>query len=221
MNRLVLATILITVVYSWDELKRSLLWSIKSILRQKYNPYTSPSYDHIVGMALILATIPANLVYLLLTDVPLTQKLLLLLVELILIGILASVVETLMNRGKHHHSNVIVLLTSLAMGIFNPLLHPFQSLASNRRIFAVYLKHLIFPIIFALTLKYLTDKFGNATVSNNLDRLIALAAIGLIISLTIDFLERYFRVHKLHLFAYFRILLGIVILSLLFKDVYL
>ncbi|OGE82490.1 MAG: hypothetical protein A3B10_00240 [Candidatus Doudnabacteria bacterium RIFCSPLOWO2_01_FULL_44_21] len=218
MNRLILVSVLITIVYSWEDLKRILISVLKSVLKQTHHQTANHHLDQIVGIALILATIPANLAYVLLTEGPLLTKLIVLLVELLLIGLIAEITNLLIEKNQARHTSFIVFLGTFAVGIVSPVFSIFGGIMHERRLFASYLRHLMFPILFGLILKYLSNRLGILELTNRIDNLISIAVIGLIISITIEYLEQHFRSVHWHLSAYFRVILGVVVLLILFRS---
>ena len=214
MIRLIEATILITVVYSWEDLKRTLVWSMRSILRQKNKTYTSNNYDQIVGTALVLATLPANLVYLLLGEGALMIKLLVVLSELLLIGLLVEVVEVFIHlaNAQPHQTGIWVMISSVLIGAAQPTVRLAGQIISHKELFTSYLRHLIFPILFGIGLKFWVDHYGSDVVAAHSDTLVGIAVAGVVINVTIELLERFFRRHRIPLSAYFRIVLGLLLI---------
>lgn len=217
MNRLILATLLITVVYSWEDLKQTLIRSARSILKRKHRPHVENNIDEVVGTALILATLPSNLVLLLITPGSLMAKLLVVLTELLLIGLVVKIVEKILgqSRSAHQSPGIWVAIQDIIVSLPSPSLRVASSIMSNKRLFGTYLKHLTIPILFGIGLKFLTDRLGLEAVQAHSDMLIGVAIGALMIAITIQLLEKFFRSNNLRLFSYFRIALGVLILAVL------
>jgi undecaprenyl pyrophosphate phosphatase UppP len=217
MTKLILATVLITVVYSWEDLKWTLLRSVRKILKQKSQARIENNLDVLVGTALILATFPANLVMLLVAPGSLIAKLAVILTELLFIGLVVQIVEKLLSYAPAHSPQVGIwtALTQIVTRLPGPTLQVAGSIINNKELFGTYLKHLAIPIAFGLGLKIISDKFGLDAVQSHADMLIGIAVGALMISITIKLLEKFFRSNNMKLFSYFRIFLGIVIIAIL------
>lgn len=216
MSRLILTTLLFTIVFSWEDMKRSLVWVLGSFKKQKNNYNYDARIDEIVGLAIIFATLPANLVYLLIGDGSLLVKLAIIFTELLLIGVLAEILEIIATRAKkYRHSEVLSLAGTFILGIFTPTFRSLITLTHYRKLFGIYLRHLAVPITFGISLKVLTNKFGPDYIQKNLDPLIITVIAAMFLMMTTEILENFFRFYPMRLPSYFRIALGIVIIFML------
>lgn len=216
MSRLILVTILITVVFSWEDLKWSLLGLVKRIRNQKFHSHSQNNVDQLVGAVLILAFTPVNLVYLMLAEGSLYGKFGLIAVQLIIIGIVAQIVQIISDRGKEYrHTDFLTASLHFVSSVFSPSIRLGGQMITHHRLFGSYIRHLLIPIVFGFVLKFAAEKYGLEALQTNLDTLIIIAVAGLILIVSVEILEKFFRFHNFKLFSYFRIVLGLVILLVL------
>jgi undecaprenyl pyrophosphate phosphatase UppP len=121
--------------------------------------------------------------------------------------------------AKHETgTDKLVPLTFSILGLFSPIFHPFSGLdGGQRKILAKFVLFLSLPALGGIVLRYIGSLPADSnTYLHNLDAGIALLVGSLIIRITVDFLEIYFRWLPLEkLFAYYRVALGIMLISLL------
>lgn len=222
MTKVFLLTLLLTVVYSWEEIKRSSRLALYGLLKkQKPEYFYNNHLDQYVSTIILLAVIPITFSYLLSNSENTTKTLFWIMVELIIVGLIVNGVGIFLKRIKYLNEydgmyKFLGLGYSL-LGLISPLGRTVSSLAVlDKNILSKSALSLTLPPVVGLMLKWLINHTGiNAIFIFHLDQLIIIVVIGLFILTTIVFLKKYFWKFNLNLSGLFRILLGILIMTIL------
>jgi len=205
MNRILLLTTIITVVYSWEEFKAVLFYALTGGRKRG-----SVNIDRAVGNALVLATTPAAIVWLLNGSGHLLVRLGFVLLQFIIITALMELIHIV--RVRFFSGSGQLLATGLQMSNRTEFASQF---ITGSRMITLYIRALIWPVLIGILLKRGSDSFGNTTIDTNIDNLILVAVAGLVMNITATFLTRHLRLARFGLFEYFRIVLGLGLFILL------
>lgn len=228
MTKLILVSLLLTMVYSWEEFKRALHLAFYSILRKKRPlKYFALHVDRYISTIVLIAVVPMSLTYLLSAPGDIFQKLRDLTIVLLMFAVAAEIAAVLLRYfrlrsiiGDDYNSMPAVL--SLG-SLVSPKIAAISGTAGlPRSIAAKFALFLSLPPFVGLILKKFTDA-GELPPSSlpNIDALILVLVGALFLRVTIEFLERYFRIYRFKsLFSYFRIILGIALACLLLFRVF-
>lgn len=222
MARIVLISILLTLVYSWEELKQAVRVLFYRLLRQKRpTRYYTLHLDQFVGTLVLLATIPISLAYFLASQENFLAKLGWLALSLLVISLAAAGSGIFLRRLQYLKAyegfNKIVPLTFSVAGFVSPFFQLFNSSAIlPRNVLAKFAFFLSLPPLAGLFLKHLVNSSSPQAFLPHQDILIYILVVALFMRLVIEFLERYFRLYRLEkLFSYFRVILGIILAVLI------
>lgn len=223
MQRLTLLILLLTVVYSWEQFKYVIVVIWSKISKRNKNYPQNPETDILVSDLVLIATVPISLAYLIMGQSNLPVKLLVLLVEFIVVGlVLKGIQEYFWRRNFTRHyegfDKVVALGFSL-LGLVSPSLRVAQDVYRVSPRPGKYLRALILPLAAGLVLAIAVHKLGPEEFNSHLDELIAIAILGLVLNVTIDFLQKLFRSNRFHLDSLLRVVLGIVIIFVLTASI--
>lgn len=222
MIKLILLSILLTVVYSWEEFKRAARVLLYGILR-KQKPLTAFAghIDEFVSLAVIFATVPAGLMYFLASSQNFFQNLLWLSVTLLSVSAVAAGAGTFARRLRYASlysgaDKIFPVAFSLG-GFVSPVMSAFSNAAYlPRKTLAKFAAIMSIPPLAGLALKRANGATDPMLIPN-IDALIVVLVGALFIQIISgalkDFLGSY-RFRKLS--AYFRIVLGIALTGLIF-----
>ncbi len=226
MIKVLLLILLITVVYSWDECKyvAKVLWAKiwKSVRPdhpggQKINQHSDSETDILVSDIVLIATIPLTLAYLILGTQDLVWKLVFVLGEFLLIGLILRGLEEYKRRRKftahYQGSDKVIAMVFSLLGLVSPSMRFASGIVRSTTHVGKYLVALAIPLVLGLALTVASRKLGQAEFNSQIDVLIVVAILGLVLNITIEALEKMFRLYKFKLSSLFRILLGIAIIS--------
>ena len=218
MIRILILSLLLTIVYSWEDFKRTLKILFLGLLKRDPGYYYVSRLDQMVGTLILIATIPMGLTYFLVSDRPLVPKLAILAITLLIISFLAAASGGIMRwtriARKTEGSQKIIPITLAIGGLFSPLAAVFSGAGSLHRSHLAKIALLLaLPPLVGLVVKgLLTESRPPELLIPNYDALIVLLVGALIIRIVIEILERFFRLYSLErLFSYVRILLGIAL----------
>lgn len=230
MTRLVLLILLLTVVYSWEEFKYVLvvIWSKFSKQSIIYPPrlgetgQKNSETDVLVSDIVLVATVPLNLSYLILGPGSLTLKLLAVLAEFLVLGLVLKGIEEYQWRRRftsHYEGmdNVIATIFSL-VGLVSPSWKFAARTVRTTGHTGKYLLVLALPLCSGIALSIVAHRLGPEEFQSRLDPLIAVATLGLVLNVTIEILEHMLKSNKLHLTSLMRVVLGIVIIFVLTRT---
>jgi undecaprenyl pyrophosphate phosphatase UppP len=219
MPRLILLILLLTVVYSWEELQYVVvaIW-FKISKQNKIYPKNS-ELDILVSDIVVIATIPLSLAYLLIASGNLVTKLLVILVEFLLLSLALKGIEEYSKRRRFTRDyqgtdKIIAVIYSLT-GLISPSMRYAGSASRTASRVGIYLWALAIPLISGLGLTITVHKLGMAEFVDRLDSLIAIAVLGLVLNITIEILEKIFKSNRLHMTSLMRVILGILIIFVL------
>lgn len=219
MTRLVLLILLLTVVYSWEELKY-VVSVIGSKIANRNTIYSKNSEtDILVSDLVVIAIIPISLAYLILSDGSLPLKLLVVLIEFLFAGLLMKGVEEYFWRRRftRHYTGsdkIIAIIFSLA-GFVSPSWNFATQAARSTSRLSKYLFALALPLVSGLALTLVVRRVGMDEFLGRIDSLIAIATLGLVLNVTIEILEHLFKTNRWHLSMLMRVALGIAIIFVL------
>lgn len=220
MNRLLLFSILLVVVYSWEEFKYTLRALARGFARNKNNNlFTTAHLDSFVSSLIMLTAIPIITANLLAININLTKTLFTLAWQMIAVSIVASMAGMLIRimraygfAGTTGDKTLIIATTLVGFAL------PFRiatGSAVERKILARFAFLLSLPLIIGLALR-LANGALSSDILPNMDLLIRVMVIAMFIHIVVNFLESHTRHYRLgNLSVYFRIVLGIVITTIL------
>ncbi len=216
MTRLYLLILLLTVVYSWDELKSALVVIFR---RRNQNSNQNFENDTLVADIVLIATVPFSLAYLILSLGSLGLKLLVVTAEILILGFIFKGLEIYRLRRRFTQSyegtdKIIAIVFSL-LGLVSPSWKFATRTIRASGHTSQYLFALGLPLLSGLALAIAVRKLGPEEFISRLDPLIAVATLGLVLNVTIEILEKIFRSHKFQMMSLMRIVLGIVIIFVL------
>lgn len=222
MERLLLLILLLTVVYSWEESKYVLVAIWSKITRRNQNYQKNIEADVLVSDIVMIATIPLSLAYLIMTDQSLPTKLIVLLGEFLLLGLLIKGLQEYQWRRRFtRHYEGFDKFVAVSYSLLG-LVAPAVGFASNMVHSAVrpgkYLLSLIMPLGSGLALAIAVRYLGMEEFVSRSDELIAIATIALIMNVTIEVLEKIFRSNRMHIGSLLRVALGIMIIFVLMNP---
>jgi len=224
--KLLLFSILLAVVYSWDDVVRLILTILYGLFRRDPLHYYQSHTDHLVGPIVMVAVLPITLVGLLASG-PLSLKTFAVAaITLLIVSILAAGSGVFVRRMRAFSdtetSKKSAAFVYAALGLLSPL-------ASPMLIYEILPRADLARITFWLALPPLTGlaiAYGNrvteapAQLLPNLDALTILLVIGLIAILAIKMLSRAFHSYRINsLFSYLRIILGIILAVVIVSGV--
>ncbi|MBI4049638.1 MAG: hypothetical protein HY395_02365 [Candidatus Doudnabacteria bacterium] len=214
MQKLILLSILLTLVYSWEDLKRFLMLMIRHRSRNKHY-YHNPHLDQFVATILMFAMLPVSLTFFLASEAPLDRKLIWLAGELLLISCLTYGLGKFLSRLRLLNyatgAEKIAVVTYSLAGLVSPAVRWVDPWSIERKLIGKFTFWLSLPALFGLMLRYLVG-WSNHELLPHLDLLIQIVVGGLIINIAVEFLEKHFSSHRhAYLSTYFRILLGIAV----------
>lgn len=210
MPRLILFILLLTVVFSWEEFKYVIL-----ALRRK-----NSDTDSIVSDLVLIAAIPINLVYLLSgTESSLLEKLAVICLELLVVGLFIKGVEEYAKRryltNNQQGFDLVVSYGFAILGLLSPTFKFAVNATNNRSRLASLFLTLTTPLVLGIGMVLVTRHIGSSGFEEKMQPLIIIAILGLVLNAVIELLEKMFKLYRLHLFSYFRVVLGIVIILIL------
>jgi hypothetical protein len=213
--RFILFAILVTVVYSWDEISGLI---IRIASRKKSHGHRHQNADEFVATAVMFFAIPLSLIYFLASDSPLVLKLGLLAGQLLAVAVLSSAAQLFWHRAKevqdYHGMEKVGAVAFALAGLVSPVMRTFgRAGRSNYSLIAKFAGLLALPALLGLAIAYISPKdILTGDVLPNTNALIMVAVGGLIIMVAAEVLEKHLKLRRIHAFAYVRVLLGIVIL---------
>lgn len=225
MLRILLTSLLLTLIYSWDECKRmARMLALSIISRRQFSAPIKQQADSIVSLFIILAALPITLTWLLLTSSNLWSAMLAGLVAMLIIALVAAASGAMIKVQKEKTAvrgsvDKILLGSFLTLDSFMPTGISLSILP--RRSLAMVAFLLSLPAAIGLFIKYLHGVSAVELVFvPYLDSLNILLVISLGAIITADILRQYFRRYRLdRLSSYLRIILGIALITLIITRV--
>lgn len=217
MARILAISLLLIVVYSWEEVKYFLRKLVFRVFRHESEltgqRERAQKTDGSVGILVVTATVPVGLVYFISHAQSIWVKLVWIGIALILVALFAIVSELLLRRGQ-----LATPLVSL-VSMFAPMVAAVADSANlPRKILAKFALFLSLPIFAGLLLRHLNRPAPESLIAE-LDLLTIVLICSLILRITVELLEHYFHLYKLErLFSYYRIVLGIVLAAILLTS---
>ncbi|HYC79743.1 MAG TPA: hypothetical protein VEC17_01830 [Candidatus Binatia bacterium] len=218
MSRILLFSILLVVVYQFDELLKMLNYILLRVTRKEYRKLVLDS-DRYVGTVLAIIGMPLALNYLLVSDQPLQMKLLIIAFLYVLFTILASGVTVFNKRLKHvEQYGQLVGMTYAVAGLFQPVIrtvpwysgHATKELAKLGFLFCI-------PAFIGWGFKtYYDNNLFETEMVKYMDTAIIVMVGGLFVIITVKSLEKYLSKANLNYLGYLRIVLGAVLSVILF-----
>ena len=226
-----LGTMISILVYFWKD-----LWNIfTEFLRdnlQKRVKYSEQSTNSKLGWMIILGTIPIVIIGLLFKDMiegALTKNLYVISGSLILLAIILAVAEKTAKFKKDIKD--VTVLDSILIGIAQAVaLIPGSSrsgttitgglfLGLKRDVAARFSFLLSVPAILASGMLQLKESIGFINYDLAVNLIVATLVSGISGYLAIDFLLKFLKKHTTFVFIFYRIALGVLILSLLYSNI--
>ena len=218
MVKILLFSILLAVVYSWDDVVRLFRTILYGLFRHDPLQYYQNHTDRLVGPIVITATLPITLVGLLASR-PLSLKTFAIAaITLLIVSIIAAGSGVFVRRMRIFRGAVVkeksAAIAYAILGLLSPL-------ASPMLLYEILPRAELARITFWLALPPLTGiaiAYGNRATEApgqllpHLDALTLLLVVGLIAMLATKLLARAFQSYKIEgLFSYIRIVLGIIL----------
>lgn len=226
-----LGTMLAVILYFW----RDIIEIIKSFLNEnlfKRKAFKEQSLNSRLGWFVIIGTLPVVIIGLGFKDFiegAFTKNLYVISISLIVLGILLGIAD---KTGSYKKDITrIKWLDSLIIGIAQAMaLIPGSSrsgttltagifLGLNRETAARFSFLMSIPAVMASGLLELKDSLDYINFSDSVNLFAATLTSAVVGYLTIEFLLRYLRKNSTFIFVYYRIILGIIILSLIFTNI--
>ena len=211
MTRILLLSMLLTMVYSWEEMKRAvrvLFYRLIIKKRPLFGPQGAIRIDEAVSTAVVFAAIPLSLTYLLVSSNPFRA-----------LGVLALVLVG---------ASAVAYASAVAMRRFNPLPAGFALAAIAmpalgnlailpRKLLSRFSLYLALPPAVGLALRFAVNNYGApAEFLPNLDILILVLVGALFAQIAAEFVGRHLRAfRRFKLFSYYRVALGVVLAAIL------
>lgn len=216
MARIIITGILITLIYSWEEIKHISARLFGFLSGRKEYPHKI-YLDKIVADTLLLVTIPVTIFLYYGTNAPLLTKLLWSGFQLAVLFIILKLVHLIQKKTD---IRPLVQTFGSAFSVWpgqNNLLPGAITLASFDRY--EFVSKFIFRLAavsgFGIVGIYLTDNFNPEIFSDAYSLLIFVLLACLVIWITISHLEKFLEYSRLNLSAAFRIFAGIILGALL------
>ncbi len=219
MTRLYLLILLLTVVYSWEEMKYVWVVIFRKLRNKNPNYQKNSELDALVMDIVLIATIPISLAYLILSEGSLPHKLIIVLSEILLLSLAIKGIETYKFRRRFTKDytgsdKIVAIIFSLA-GLVSPSWKLAVKTVSSTANLSKYLFALALPLISGLVLAVTIRKFGLEEMQSKLDQLIIIAVLALMLNITIEILETIFKSKNLRISVLMRVALGILIIAVL------
>lgn len=215
MTRILVLSLLLTMVYSWEEFKRAvrvLILPLFRRLRRRTEAQPNPYLDQQVSTLVLVATLPFLLTVILAANANPFVLLTYLTGSLLLAALVAASSAAILQRMR--------MLTAAfqSFGFANPAIVLFNTATLLPRwVLAKLAFWMSVPPVVGLILKRAVDSSSPAPeLLPNLNILIIVLVCALILRLAIELLEKLFDSYRLErLFSHFRVLLGIILASVL------
>jgi undecaprenyl-diphosphatase len=226
-----LGTMISILVYFWKDLWNIFVEFLRNNL-QKRVKYSEQSVNSKLGWMIILGTIPIVIIGLLFKDMiegALTKNLYVISGSLILLAIILAVAEKTAKFKKDIKD--VTVLDSILIGIAQAVaLIPGSSrsgttitgglfLGLKRDVAARFSFLLSVPAILASGMLQLKESIGFINYDLAVNLVVATLVSGISGYLAIDFLLKFLKKHTTYTFIFYRIALGILILSLLYSNI--
>lgn len=222
MLRMIVISLLITVVYSWNEFRRSVWVLLYGLLRRKRPlKYYSLHTDKLVGTLVTLATIPIGLTYTLFGPGNLSTKLAWMGGGLLLVSLLASGSSLFVRRlrllGAYEGIERIVPISFSLAGLLSPTFRLFTNLTALPRKVLVKTTFLLsLPAFAGFVLARWNRNLVPGELLPNMNLLLQVLVAALFARIIVEILEQYFHLYRLEkLFSYFRVVLGIMLAAII------
>ena len=216
MARILAISILLLVVYSWEDLKWILRRLAFSIFKGRNDPgkrTRALKLDERVGILVLLATVPIGLFYFISQADNLFAKLAWIGGILVALAIVAILSEILLRRTQ---------VTTPLVGIVSLFSPMFATVAETaylpRKVLAKFALLLSLPVFGGLLIHRVSSLAPESLVLR-LDLLTIVLVGSLLLRLTVELLEYYFHLYNLEkLFSYYRVALGIALAIILLEG---
>jgi hypothetical protein len=219
--RLLLFSVLLTIVYSWEEIKLVLLKSWRRWEgKRSFYDYGDGS-DKFVGLSLMYMAIPLTLIHYLGSEKEPLLKLTILSAELLAIALFSAGLRILSNRtriiGKYQGMEKVGAVGFALAGMVSPTFLMFRRHAvTEHDLVGRFALFLSLPALAGLALAYVSPKdIITGDILPNINVLNAVMVGGLFINISVRFLEKHFRLNSFDIMSYGRIALGVFILAVI------
>jgi undecaprenyl-diphosphatase len=226
-----LGTMISILVYFWKDLWNIFVEFLRDNL-QKRVKYSEQSANSKLGWMIILGTIPIIVIGLLFKDMiegALTKNLYVISISLIVLAIILAIAEKTAKFKKEIKD--VTLIDSILIGLAQAVaLIPGSSrsgttitgglfLGLKRDVAARFSFLLSVPAILASGLLQLKESIGFINYDLAVNLIVATLVSGISGYLAIDFLLKFLKKHTTFVFIFYRIALGVLILSLLYSNI--
>ena len=219
MAKILLVSILLVVVYQFDELAHAAR-VVLDRLSGRRTPRLVAETDHYVGTALTIACLPLLLNLIFVSEQELPVKLALVAGAYLIFAVLATGVGVFARRLRHRrHYNGVTMAFS-AVSLVGTLFHPSLGMVPwhagrERATYAKLAFLLSLPVLLGLAFQSMYGTGYREEFSAYLDMLVVVMIGGSFMYIVINFLERYFKSHRVSVSGYFRVALGLGVALLL------
>ncbi len=172
-------SILLTLVYSWEEFKYTLRALVRGLIFRNQNPvqYLQGNIDKFVGTLIMIATIPIGLTFYLTSQEPSVYKLGWLALILFAISLVAAGSGIFLRRLRYtqqYEGTEAVIMTGYSiLGLLSPAFRMFGGLdRSNSRTIGKLAFTLSIPPLIGFGFKYLADNSVEQVLIPQIDALI-------------------------------------------------
>lgn len=216
MGKLILVSILLTAVYSWEELKRTLRVLLYAVLyKERPREYFATHLDEFVSLAIVFAAVPVSLMVFLSNPGNFFAKLLYLALTLLGASLVAASASILMKRRSY-----VGLVLSL-VSVVSPAMQAFENAVYlPRKTLAKFAALMSIPPITGLLMKGVVNPAADPSLLPNIDLLIYVLVGGLFIQITIGLLKDFLGSRRFRkVSVYYRVVLGIALTGLVFGPI--
>jgi hypothetical protein len=222
MGKLILLSILLSMIYSWEEIKKT-LYVLARARFAKHIPkhYLEHHADQIVSTAVLLFAIPFTLSFHLVSSQNLLSSMLWIILELGAINLitrgLVRATRKLSHGRLYDEQYKFITAGSAVLGFVSPTWNALSALPSlEKKALTKFTLSLSYPLLVGIGLKFLVNSVGaDFPIMEKLNALIVIAVIGLFLEVITSSLSAHLHRNKISLTSFARILLGIVIISVL------
>ncbi|MBI4054168.1 MAG: hypothetical protein HY397_02460 [Candidatus Doudnabacteria bacterium] len=225
MLKILAYSLLLSLVFSWEECKSAVKILTRGFFRRKPVEFYTSHVDRFVGTLILLAALPIMLTQLLASGDNFFRQLAVTALQLLIISILAvglsKFIYWIKISSQYEGKEKLVPLTFSILGFFSPIFSPFAGVdGEQRKILGQLAFWLSLPALAGLALKFFSDfQPRPENYLPNIDAGIAALVGSLIIRVTVDFLENFFRLYRLEkLFSYYRVALGIALMAFIING---
>ena len=219
MGKILVVSILLALVYSWEEFKSSVKFVLRLLIYRDMRRVAYPkAVDRLVSMSISLGVIPIGLALFLEVHPFSAKNLIILAISFLGIAVAAMLASAIARRlaGPPYYQQ-FGTSAFMAVSLASLILPNLRFLADidlvERKALSRFALFLSLPALVGLTLKFiLGQSYINTQFLPALDLLIQILVMALLVSVTVSFLEQHLHSSRMRRFSHlFRILLGVLL----------